>query len=236
MPIVMPGIAGAVEQILGRPVRILEEQQIRRRPALLVAPDVGERMGVVAVGDVRHRRREWRGAPPRPPRASPRAPSPPPRRSPAPARPAAACAWRRSYLSRLAITGTRLRLAPPSRVETDLPAALPAMSQSAMSTAASAFSTVPARPKLAKRLRVARFSASRSVDRLAEIGRRDRVADGGEQRPLHGRPQRQALAIAHRARLRVVTRASVRQKDRRWPRNAQSDGLDLSMIMTCLRV
>jgi hypothetical protein len=67
-----------------------------------------------------------------------------------------------SYLSRLAITGKRVRLAPPSSAEIDRPAALPAMSHRAMSTAASALITVPARPKLAKRRRAARFSASLS--------------------------------------------------------------------------
>jgi hypothetical protein len=34
------------------------------------------------------------------------------------------------------------------------------------------------------------------LDRLAEIMRRDRVTDGGEQCALHRRPERQAFAVA----------------------------------------
>lgn len=70
----------------------------------------------------------------------------------------------------LAITGSRLRLAPPSWVENGSPDAFPAMSHSAMPTAARAFSTVPDRPKEANRSRASRLAASRSVtERLGSI-------------------------------------------------------------------
>jgi hypothetical protein len=131
-----------------------------------------------------------------------------------------------SYLSRLAITGTRPRLAPPSIADTGCFAALPAMSHSAMSTAASALSTVPARPKLAKRLRAAEVQRLAVRDRLAEIVRDDCVADRGEQRALHRRTQRQAFAVARQAVAGRDPRERQAQRVAAGPRNAQRDGFD----------
>lgn len=52
-----PRQGGTIEQILGRPERVLEPQQAERRPARRVAPDVGQGVGVVAVGDIGRCRR-----------------------------------------------------------------------------------------------------------------------------------------------------------------------------------
>jgi len=84
------------------------------------------------------------------------------------------------------------------------------------------------------------------VDQLAEVVRRDRIADGREQRPLHRRSQRQALAVALQAVARRHPRKreakiAARQRGRNIRRpvrrgDAQGDGFDAVDDHVLLRV
>ena len=209
-----------------------KNSRFERRPALLVAPDVGQRMGVVAVGDVGHRRRDGaarflddlepvlvhlhrRDA------GRQRLLDPRPRALgvvvlvEARHHRHAACAWRRPACAE---TDLLRRLAG------DVPQRDVDRGQRVQHRAGAA----EAREALARR-EVQRLAI---VDRLAEIVRRDRVADGGEQRPLHRRPQRQAFAVALEAVARRHARQGQAERVRRPARGMRSAmGSMRSMIM-----